>query len=93
MYLMLQQNKPEDYVVSTGQAYSVEEFLVQAFNIVNLNWKDYVIIDPDLYRPAEVDYLNGDSSKVRNVLGWQPEYSFNQLVTEMVQSDIENERV
>ena len=93
MWLMLQQDKPEDYVVSTGETHSVEEFLVKAFNIVNLNWQDYVLIDPGLYRPAEVDYLNGDSTKVRKLLGWSPEYSFDDLVKEMVTSDIEKESV
>lgn len=93
MYLMLQKEKPNDYVISTGEAHSVEEFLIEAFKIVNLNWKDYVIIDPNLYRPSEVDYLNGDSSRARNLLEWEPEYNFDQLVNEMVLSDIENERV
>lgn len=93
MHLMLQQDTPQDYVVSTGESHSVEEFLIKAFNIINLNWKDYVLIDPDLYRPAEVDYLHGDSTKARQTLGWKPEYSFDQLVEEMVRADIENERV
>ena len=93
MYLMLQANEPNDYVVSTGETHSVEEFLIKAFGIVNLDWRNYVIIDPDLYRPAEVDYLNGYSHRVREVLGWKPEYTFDQLVEEMVKSDIENERV
>jgi GDPmannose 4,6-dehydratase len=93
MHLMLQQDTPQDYVVSTGESHSVEEFLIKAFNIINLNWKDYVLIDPDLYRPAEVDYLHGDSTKARQILGWKPEYSFDQLVEEMVKIDIENERV
>lgn len=93
MHLMLQQDTPQDYVVSTGESHSVEDFLIKAFNIINLNWKDYVLIDPDLYRPAEVDYLHGDSTKARQILGWKPEYSFDQLVEEMVKADIENERV
>jgi len=93
MYLMLQTEKPNDYIVSTGEVHSVEEFLMKAFGIVNLNWKDYVIVDPNLYRPAEVDYLNGDSSKIRKTLGWKPEYTFDQLVEEMVKFDIENEHV
>jgi GDPmannose 4,6-dehydratase len=91
MYLMLQAENPDDYVVSTGETYSVEEFLIKAFGVINLNWKDYVIIDPNLYRPSEVDYLNGDSSKTRKLLNWYPEYTFDQLVEEMVKSDIENE--
>lgn len=93
MYLMLQADEPNDYVVSTGETHSVEEFLIKAFGIVNLDWRNYVNIDPGLYRPAEVDYLNGYGHKVRDVLGWKPEYTFDQLVNEMVLSDIENERV
>lgn len=93
MHLMLQIDQPNDYVVSTGEAHSIVDFLTAAFNIVNLDWKNYVITDPDLYRPAEVDYLNGDSSRARTILGWKPEYTFSDLVQEMVSSDIENERV
>jgi GDP-D-mannose dehydratase len=69
---------------------NVEQLLSDffSFQIINLNWQDYVSIDPTLYRPAEVEYLNGDSSKIRNLLGWKPEYSFDDLVAEMVHHDI-----
>ena len=89
MYLMLQQDSPEDYVISTGQTHSVEEFLSIAFNMINLNYQDYIVIDPEFYRPCEVDYLLGDSSKANQQLGWNNKVSFNQLVNDMVLYDIE----
>jgi GDPmannose 4,6-dehydratase len=90
MYLMMNSNNPDDYVISTGESYSVEQFLIKAFGLVNKNYQDYVYIDPEFYRPCEVSYLKGDSSKAREKLNWKPEVSFESLVSEMVYSDIEN---
>lgn len=89
MRLMLTNDNADDYVISTGEAHSVEEFLQIAFNLVDLNYLDHIQIDPDLYRPAEVEYLKGDSSKALSKLGWKPKISFEQLVQDMVTSDIE----
>ena len=89
MHLMLQQDNPDDYVVSTQKTYSVEEFIRLAFKIAHIgDYKNYIVIDPEFYRPAEVDYLLGDSSKARRILGWEPTYSFESLVEEMVEYDI-----
>jgi len=88
MWLMLQHNEPGDFVVATGTAYSVREFLEEAFSHVDLDWKQYVEIDPTYFRPTEVDYLLGDSSKARNALNWEPRTSFKQLVRMMVESDL-----
>ena len=89
MYLMLQQPEPDDYVIATGTAHSVAEFCERAFAEVDLDYRKYVITDERFRRPAEVDQLIGDSRKARKVLGWQPKYSFEELVREMVQSDLE----
>lgn len=88
MYLMMNQSNPEDYVVSTGQTYTVSDFLQKAFSHVNLTYTNHIFIDPELYRPCEVNYLKGDSSKVRQDLGWQPKVTFDDLVIDMVESDI-----
>jgi len=88
MWLMLQQEKPGDYVVATGQTVSVREFCRIAFDVVGLNWQDYVKTRSDLIRPAEVDVLCGDATKARTVLGWAPTISFADLVTEMVEADL-----
>ena len=88
MWLMLQQDKPDDYVVATGEAYSVREFLDVAAGRLGIDWKKYVEIDPRYFRPTEVDYLLGDSSKARNALGWTPKTSFTQLVCSMVDHDL-----
>lgn len=90
MWLMLQQQTPEDFVLAMGQTHSVEEFVISAFNLVNLNYQNYVNIDENLFRPAEVDYLRGDSSKARSVLGWAPMYSFGALIQDMIMSDCKN---
>lgn len=87
MWLMLQQDTPEDYVLATGETHSVKEFLVSAFKLVNLDYTNCVSINEELYRPAEVDYLCGDSSKAREKLNWLPLYSFQSLVEDMVFSD------
>jgi GDPmannose 4,6-dehydratase len=88
MWLMLQQDKPDDYVVATGETHSVEQFLNVAFGHVNLDWRDYVVQDERFMRPAEVDLLVGDPSKAGQKLGWEPNVSFEQLVQMMVDADI-----
>lgn len=87
MWMILQQDTPEDYVISTGVTKSVQDFLTTSFNHVQLDYKQYMIIDPLLFRPAEVEYLRGDSSKARSKMNWTPDISFDQLVIEMVDSD------
>lgn len=89
MWMMLQQDTPDDYVVATGVTHSVEHLLDVAFGCVGLNWKDYAVQDERFMRPAEVDLLVGDSAKARKVLGWKPEVSFEQLVQMMVESDLQ----
>jgi len=89
MWMMLQQSSPDDFVVATGESYSVREFLEKSFGYAGLDWRQYVEIDPRYMRPAEVDYLLGDSSKARRVLGWKPGVSFNRLVEMMVDHDLE----
>lgn len=89
MWMMLQQDAPRDYCIATGEAYSVREFAEKAFSQVGLNYEEYVQVDPRYFRPAEVDYLLGDASETNAVLGWTPRTSFNQLVTEMVEHDLE----
>jgi len=93
MWLMLQQEKPEDYVIAMNETHSVQEFVEIAFGHVNLDWKKHVVLDPRFLRPAEVDLLIGDSSKARQKLGWVPEVSFPQLVTMMVDADLERLKV
>ena len=93
MWLMLQQDEPEDYVISTGEAHSVKELVEIAFERVGLNWKDYVVVDPKFVRPAEVDLLLGDSTKARNKLKWQPRLGFEELVRMMVDYDVERYKV
>ena len=85
---MLQLDEPDDFVIATGEAHSVREFAQLAFSQVDLNWEDYVEIDPAYYRPAEVDYLVGDATKARTQLGWKPEVSFEDLIRMMVESDL-----
>ena len=89
MWLMLQQDTPDDYVVATGQTHSVEKLLTIAFGAVDLDWKQYAIQDERFMRPAEVDLLVGDPSKARTDLGWEPKVSFEELITMMVKSDLE----
>ena len=88
MWLMLQQEKPEDFVIATGQAHSVREFCELAFGHVGLDWSKYVRQDPRFMRPAEVDHLIGDASKARRMLGWKPEVDFAGLVRMMVDADM-----
>jgi GDPmannose 4,6-dehydratase len=89
MWLMLQQDKPDDYVIATGETHSVKEFLQEVFEFHNLNWKKYVEIDERLIRPAEVDILLGDASKAYKILGWKPEVTFKELASTMAQADLE----
>jgi GDPmannose 4,6-dehydratase len=88
MWLMLQQDHPDDYVVATGETHSIREFLDLAFGQLQLDWKKYVEIDPRYYRPAEVDVLIGDASKARRQLGWEPKTKFADLVKLMVEADV-----
>jgi GDPmannose 4,6-dehydratase len=88
MWLMLQQNEPDDYVIATNETHSVREFLEHAFGHVGLNWEQYVEIDPRYYRPAEVELLIGDYAKAKQKLGWQPKTLFKDLVKLMVESDV-----
>jgi GDPmannose 4,6-dehydratase len=88
MWLMLQQEKPDDYVVGTGETHRVEDFVRIAFGHAGLDWRRHVVVDPQFYRPAEVDLLLADPSKARGALGWRPEMAFEKLVTTMVDSDI-----
>jgi GDPmannose 4,6-dehydratase len=88
MWLMLQQETPDDYVIATGETHTVGEFLEEAFGHVGLDWRKYVEIDPKYYRPAEVDLLVGDPSKARRVLGWEPKVTFKELARLMVDADV-----
>ena len=89
MWLMLQQDKADDYVIGTGEAHTIREFAELAFAHAGLDWKQYVEIDPRYFRPAEVDYLCADPTKARRVLGWQPTVTFDELVRIMVEADIQ----
>lgn len=93
MWLMLQQEKPDDYVIATGVSHSVQELVQTAFDHVGLDWREHVKTDPRFLRPAEVDHLIGDSSKAREQLGWQPQVDFTGLVTMMVDADLERHRL
>jgi GDPmannose 4,6-dehydratase len=88
MWLMLQQDTPDDYVIATGEAHSVREFCEVAFGHVDLDWEQYVVVDPEFFRPAEVDYLLGDPSKAERQLSWKPRTSFEDLVTMMLDADL-----
>ncbi|MFN6461124.1 MAG: GDP-mannose 4,6-dehydratase [Nostoc sp. DedVER02] len=89
MWLMLQKDQPDDYVIATGETHSVREFLELAFSYVNLNWQDYVEFDERYLRPSEVELLIGDSTKARQKLGWTPSVTFEQLVSLMVEADLQ----
>jgi GDPmannose 4,6-dehydratase len=88
MHMMLQQPTPDDYVIATGETHSVREFCELAFAEVGLDYKDHVKVDERYYRPAEVDLLIGDARKARETLGWEPKYTFRELIKEMVDSDL-----
>jgi GDPmannose 4,6-dehydratase len=89
MWLMLQQDKPDDYVIATGQTHSVREFLEEVFGHLEMDWKKYVEIDPRYFRPSEVDLLLGDSSKARRMLSWQPKVGFRELARMMTEADLD----
>lgn len=89
MWLMLQQPTPDDYVIGTGETHSVQEFVEIAFDHAGLDWRKHVVVDPQFYRPAEVELLLADSSKARRVLNWEPEVNFEQLVRLMVDADLQ----
>lgn len=93
MWLMLQQEHPDDYVVATGDMHSVREFASVAFEMVGLDWEEYVAVDPRYLRPTEVDQLCGDGSKARAVLGWRPRVHFRELVSLMLEADLQAEEV
>jgi GDPmannose 4,6-dehydratase len=90
MWLMLQQGEPDDYVIATNETHSVRHFAQLAFEYAGLDWKDYVVVDERLYRPAEVHYLQGDYSKAKKMLGWEPKVRFPDLVKRMMESDLNN---
>jgi GDPmannose 4,6-dehydratase len=92
MWLMLQQDKPDDYVVATGVSHSVRELVESAFEYLDLDWRKYVVEDPALRRPADVDVLVGDASKARRVLGWQPEVGFEELIRLMIDAELKQFR-
>ncbi len=89
MWMMLQQDKSDDYVIATGEDHTVKEFLERVFDLLKLDWRRFVEIDKRYFRPAEVDRLIGDSAKARRILGWRPRVGFDGLVTMMVESDLE----
>jgi GDPmannose 4,6-dehydratase len=91
MWRILQQPKPDDFVIATGETHSVREFLEEAFSYVGLNWQDYVKVDPKYFRPAEVDLLLGDPAKAKKQLGWSPRVTFKELVRMMVDADLEGQ--
>jgi GDPmannose 4,6-dehydratase len=88
MWLMLQQDNPDDYVIATGKSYSVKDFVEKTFTMLNLEWTDYVSFSQRLLRPSEVDWLEGDASKAKKQLGWEPKVNFDQLIERMVRHDI-----
>jgi GDPmannose 4,6-dehydratase len=92
MWLMLQQDEPDDYVIATGETHTVKEFVEIAFEHVGLNWQENVVQDPQFMRPAEVDILLGDPSKAKQKLKWEPQINFEQLVKMMVDQDLENNK-
>jgi GDPmannose 4,6-dehydratase len=89
MWLALQQDEPEDFVIASGVAHSVRELCRLAFARFGLDYEPYVVTDPDLYRPAEVDHLLGDASKAQRLLGWQPAVDFASLIEMMVDADVD----
>jgi GDPmannose 4,6-dehydratase len=93
MWLMLQAEEADDFVIATGETHSVQEFLEAAFGYLDLDWKEFVETDPRYYRPAEVDLLLGDASKAKQVLGWEPKVSFSELVRLMIDHDLELARL
>jgi GDPmannose 4,6-dehydratase len=91
VWLMLQQDQADDYVIATGETHSVRDFLNEAFGHIGLDWQKHVEIDPRYYRPTEVDLLLGDASKARRKLDWQPKVGFKDLVRKMIDADLQTE--
>lgn len=89
MWLMLQQDRPDDYVLATGETHTIREFCEEAFGQVGLDYGDYVVVDPKYFRPSEVDLLIGDPSKAKRVLNWEPKVKFKELVRIMMDADME----
>jgi GDPmannose 4,6-dehydratase len=89
MWMILQQERPDDFVLGTGESHSVREFLEEAFSYVSLDWRDYIKTDPHYYRPTEVDYLLADPAKAKQMLGWEPKVKFHELIKIMVDADLE----
>lgn len=89
IFMMLQQDEPDDFVIATGETHSVREFCEIAFELAGLDYRDFVVMDEQFYRPAEVELLMGDSSKAREKLGWKPRYTFREMIAEMVEADVE----
>jgi len=92
MWLIVQQDRPDDYVIATGEAHSVREFLDETFGYLELDWNEYVEIDQRYFRPTEVEVLIGDASKAKKAFGWQPRVTFKELVKIMVDTDLEAEK-
>jgi GDPmannose 4,6-dehydratase len=88
MYLMMRHKEPDDFVIATGETHSVQEFAEEAFNLVGLNWKQYIAIDPRYFRPAEADVLLGDASKAKKIIGWKPRVKFKDLARIMLEADL-----
>ena len=89
MRLMLEHDEPDDFVIATGETHTIKELVEYAFECIDItNWSHHVTIDADLFRPAEVDYLCGDSNKAQTILGWVPEYSFYSLIEDMIRNEI-----
>jgi GDPmannose 4,6-dehydratase len=82
--MMMQHHEPEDFVIATGVTNSVEDVCKYVFNSFGLNYKDYVVIDPKYFRPKELEYLKGSAEKAKKILGWEPEYTFNQLLDDLI---------
>ena len=89
MWLMLQQDEPNDFIIATGVDRSIRDFCQVAFGYVDLDWEEFVVVDEKFFRPAEVNILLGDASKAREKLGWEPEVSFEEMVGMMVENDLE----
>ena len=96
MWLMLQQDKPDDYVIATGETHSVKEFVTEVFKYLDMDWEDYIEVDPRYFRPSEVDCLQGDASKAKKILKWEPKVTFKELAIMMTDADMkiaENEKI
>ncbi len=88
MWLMLQRDEPDDYVVATGDTHSVRELVAMAFDVVGLDWRQHVVVDPALHRPAEFHELRGDAKRAQDKLGWAPKVRLNEIIRTMVEADL-----